>query len=224
MIGQMSTSACEELNAWVPKKINLNIMGGEITILENYPEMLVALSTGRGRIRLVTNGFWGGRGTDTFFDAMRQIQAASCPRIEVAVSQDSWHDKPSHKAISLLKDNNMGIPIIEPGDSSVNDIVPVGRAWDNNLGGYKNTVSRCEDMCNMTITENGMICKCPFGYFPWRHFNETTWEEAQEYVYNWRSEQLKAGMNCRLCMETVQMSLSRDGDVDTSFTEEQVYV
>lgn len=203
-IGQMSVKTCEGINAWVPKKILLNIMGGEITVLFNYPEMLVALARDRYDIRLVTNGFWAGRNNNKFFNTMKQIKAASCPNINVAVSQDRWHKykRPGYLAASLLRKSNHGINLSTSTNWS--DITPVGRAWDNNLLSSNSQIRSCEEMSNITITEDGMVCRCPFGYFPWKHFSETTWDEAQDYVWGWRSEELANGMNCNMCMEAVE--------------------
>lgn len=201
---QMSVGMCERINAWVPKRVLFNIMGGEFTVLDNYPELLVALARGRNCVRLVTNGFWADKSDpDKFFDAMRQVKDSPCPEIDVAVSQDHWHEKQSHRAVLLLKNNDLGVNLIEPGDLGVDDITPVGRAWDNHIIPRGNVQCSCESMSNMIITEDGMLGRCPFGYFPWKHFSETTWVDAQEYIWGWRSEKLSEGMNCHTCMENV---------------------
>lgn len=207
-VGQLSVETCSRINAWVPKQVVLNIMGGEFSVLDNYPEMLVALSNGRRRVRLVTNGFWAGRETDKFFDAMKNIENAGWCVVDVAVSQDKWHKTNASLAIRLLKELKPIINLIQTGDLSVDDITPVGRAWDNNITPRGNIQCSCESMCNMIITEDGMLCRCPFGYFPWKHFTETTWNDAQEYIWGWRSEKLAEGMNCHLCMKIIEDSHS----------------
>ena len=205
--GQMSVATCERINAWTPRKIIPNIMGGEFTVLGNYPEMLVALSRGRRRIRLVTNGFWADNDPDKFFEAMRQIKNASCQTIDVAVSNNRWQTLPGTSAIKLLKNSNVEVNLIDTGDLGIDDVVPIGRAWDNGIIPRGNIQCSCESMCNMIITEDGMIGRCPYGYMPWKHFSETTWADAQEYIWGWRSEKLAEGMNCHLCMEIVKASL-----------------
>lgn len=197
---RMSVEMCEKINRWVPRNILLNIMGGEVTVLPNYREILVTLAKGRGHIRLVTNGYWE-KSPNRFFDTIKQIRNMACLKVDVAVSQDHWHEKQSHLAISLLRDGDNGINLVEPGDIDVGDIAPVGRAWDNMIRPDTVDVHQCEEMSNMIITEDGMISRCPFGYFPWKHFSETTWHDTQEYVWGWRSERLSEGMNCHLCME-----------------------
>lgn len=204
----------------------LNIMGGEFTILDDYPEMLVALARGRHGIRLVTNGFWADEDADKFFDAMRQIHEASCQTIDVAVSNDHWHKQSGDHATNLLVDNNPGINVIHTEDLKVSmgNITPIGRAWDNNLIPRTKLWGSCQLMCNMIITEDGMISRCPFGYFPWKHFSETTWADAQEYIWGWRSEKLAEGMNCHLCMKTVEAARCRVVGNEVPFTEELEHV
>lgn len=211
-IGQLSVKTCGRINAWVPKKVVLNIMGGEFSVLDNYPEMLVAISRGRSDIRLVTNGFWASDNPNKFYDAIKQMQDAGCPEIDVVVSHDSWHGKHGDLAISLLEANNTGITLIKTGELGVDDITPIGRAWDNGIAPNGNIQCSCQSMCNMIITEDGMLGRCPFGYMPWKHFSETTWADAQDYIWGWRSEKLAEGMNCHLCMEIVKASKSRGLD------------
>jgi len=186
-------------------------MGGEVTVLDNYPEMLVALSSGRDRIRLVTNGFFANTVADIgrFVGAMEELVAV-CEHIEVAVSEDQWHSSPGDRAVKLLDENDLGVELVQTGDLGIDDIIPIGRAWDNGLAPRGTVQCSCERMCNMIITEDGMIGRCPFGYFPWKHFSETIWGDAQEYVWGWRSEKLAEGMNCHLCMETVEAARCRE--------------
>lgn len=203
-IGQMSVKTCKKINAWVPKRIVLNIMGGEFSILDNYPEMLVALARGRNHIHLVSNGFW----SHSPFDSNRFLLTLeelinTCQTVDIAISDDDWHELSSHRATELLEDNKSEINIVYPGNLGRNNITPVGRAWDNKIVPRKDTKRSCEIMSNMIITEDGMIGRCPFGYFPWKHFSETTWHDAQEYIWGWRSEKLAEGMHCHLCMETI---------------------
>lgn len=212
-VGQMSVETCKKINAWVPYKVVLNIMGGEFTILDNYPEMLMELVRNRNTIRLVTNGFWShnDKSVNKFFLATRQIKDV-CQNIDIAVQNDRWHKQPGSKIIKLLRENakSLKITVIDGGVLEANDVAPIGRAWDNKIlpAGY--TSRCCEGMCNMTITEDGMICKCPYGYFPWKHFGETTWHDTQEYVWRWRAEKLAEGMDCRACMETIDVTRRKE--------------
>lgn len=202
-VGQMSVEMCEKINLWIPHKVCLNIMGGEFSVLDNYPEILIALAKGRSLIRLVTNGFWSRTSSDSdqFLSTLKELTDI-CKVVDVVVSKDRWHKNSGTFAQQLLeKNNNIGITVVHHKDVSYKDIDPLGRAWDNHIISPKIIRRSCEVMCNMIITEDGMLCKCPFGYFPWKYFSETTWHDAQEYIWGWRSEKLAEGMNCHSCME-----------------------
>lgn len=206
-IGQLSVESCEEINAWVPRtSVVINIMGGEFSILDNYPSILVALAKGRKDIRLITNGFWAHDNILKFFNAMRDVKNVLSGNLEVAVSSDSWHRTRGASAKRFLKDISEYVEIVETSEIFDDDVVPIGRAWDNNIVTARNYRCACEQMCNMIITEDGMLCKCPFGYFTWKHFSETTWEDAKRDILLWREEMLEDGMNCNNCMEKARLS------------------
>ncbi len=212
-VGQMSVKMCKEINAWIPKGIVLNIMGGEFTILDNYPEMLVALAKGRGSIRLITNGYGILKTPRKFLKAIRKIKKSPCHNIRIAVSKDRWHKKYGQDALLLLEKHRsaIGITSIQTnGESEDDSIAPVGRAWDNNISGCNIKQCSCKSICSMIITEDGMLCKCPFGYMPWKHFSETTWDDAQKHIWEWRSEKLADDMNCGSCMEEVKATQRRE--------------
>lgn len=211
-IGQMSLKMCEQINAWVPKRVVLNIMGGEFTVLNNYQKMLKLLAKGRSHIRLVSNGFWSTTpfSTGQFLSTLEDL-VQICKRVDVSTGTDQWHQISTPKAYELLEDNeDIGIKIVSERELYLEDIVPVGRAWDNRIVQEPQNHTSCTKMSNVTITEDGMISKCPYGYFPWKRFNETTWHDAQKYVWDWRSEKLSEGMNCDKCMETVEISRRKD--------------
>lgn len=196
-------------------------MGGEFTVLNSYTEMLVSLARGRHHVRLVTNGYWAGVAPNKFFNTIKQMRETPCDNLDVAVSQDRWHERPSNYAVELLKKHGVEINIVEPIKLEVDDIVPIGRAWDNRIVPSGKVICSCQAMCNMIIPEDGMICKCPYGYFPWKHFSETTWHDAQDYIWGWRSEKLADGMNCQMCMETVDAALCRGVNHKEHLVKEQ---
>jgi len=189
-------------------------MGGEFSVLENYPEMLVELARNRIHVRLVTNGFWGqtADGISKFLNTRKKMMEV-CVRVSICVSTDEWHNSLSYSgAVEMLQAIDFG-PDFTPSTLRIEHIAPVGRAWDNNIAGSDNvhrTHCSCKSMSNMIITEDGMISRCPFGYFPWKHFSKTTWEDAQDYVWGWRSEKLAEGMNCDSCMKIVEASKCLD--------------
>ena len=201
-IGQMTVSMCDQINTWTPDNVFFNVMGGEFSLLDNYPELLLALVRGKKHIRLVTNGFWANQNPDKFFDTLRAIKATEChPKVVICISNDIFHSKSSNNAIMSLRDNASWIKVETTIGFDLNDISPVGRAWDNNMSPEGEIICNCQNMCNMTIIENGMLSLCPFGYFPWKHFTETTWKEAQEHILEWRSRLVAAETRCNTCME-----------------------
>lgn len=204
-VGQMSIETCEKINAWVPPESNLTIMGGEFSILDDYPEMLIALAHNRKAIRLITNGFWShtDKRIKKFLLTMKQI-VVICRQIEIGVSDDGWHRWSGDYALRLIKHNKLGIRPVPMANLSGNNVVPLGRAWDNKISTIPSDMCHCKAKWDIIITEDGMICLCPFGYFPWKHFSKTTWHDAQRHVWDWRLRQLAIGMNCYLCMETVE--------------------
>lgn len=202
-IGQMTVDMCEKINIWTPCGVFFNVMGGEFSVLDNYPELLLALVKNKRHIRLVTNGFWAHQDPDKFLDTLKKIKnETTCQKIEITVSSDIFHrPEQSKHAITLLMDNKDWLMTDTTVGFDTKDVSPIGRAWDNNICPMDTVKCDCHNMCNMTIIENGMVCICPFGYFPWKHFEQTTWEEAQEYIWSWRAEQLVKETTCDTCMK-----------------------
>lgn len=198
-VGHMSVEMCKRINNWLPLSVVMNIMGGEFTILKEYPLILLALAEGRDRVRMVTNGFWARdkRKIRKFMSTMEQLKEV-CPLVEVAVSGDKWHVKSGQPAVDILKDNDVGIELVK--HSWEIELIPMGRAWDNNLPTHEGIAS-CKTMCNLFIREDGMICKCPYGYFPLQQFDETSWFNIQEQIWFWRAGGLVEEMICKSCMQ-----------------------
>ncbi len=207
----MSAQTCEEINRWLPQYVTPNIMGGEISVLDNYPELLTALAKNRLKIRIVTNGLGIDADPETFVKTINTIKQTQLTRITVMISTDKWHDDPGHSAVEFMKEHDILIDRLEYGNIGLEGIVPLGRAYDNrDKIGTMTQDPACLTHCGMIIIENGMICLCPFGYFPWKHFTKTTWDEAQEHILEWRARRIEEGMNCHLCMESVEISHKSD--------------
>lgn len=201
---RMSIETARKVNTWIPKKIAINIMGGELTVLDNYPEIILSLAESRNEVRIQTNGQWAKTkaGLYKFIKAVNQASSI-CARLDVAIADDRWHNQLGTIAKKRFKQCRTNVTLIKNHDIH---LTPVGRAWDNNLIISPNSHASCEIMSNMMVTEDGMISRCPYGYMPWKHFSETTWDDAQDYVWGWRSEKLSEGMNCHACMEIVEAS------------------
>jgi len=181
-------------------------MGGEFSILHNYPDILVALCENRDRIRLTTNGAWGRseKETNKFFDCIDNINASGCVYINITISTDRWHEPLCHKAVEILQNRIVDADWCSLGDYGIDDLTPVGRAWDNKLIPEGPVQCFCATAPSLIITEDGMIHKCPFAYFQWKHFSETTWQDEKKYVWDWRATELAGGMTCVSCMESIQ--------------------
>ncbi|UCG02558.1 MAG: hypothetical protein JSW11_00915 [Candidatus Heimdallarchaeota archaeon] len=199
--GQISIDNCAKINKWLPEKIVMNIMGGEFSILHDYESILIALSQYRLKVGIVTNGFWSKNKHEIsrFISTIKTI-TKTCNEVIVCVANDQWHKK-YPQTESLLRKNKLDIEIQIKEELPIHKIVRIGRAWDNKINKSTSNHQSCRIMSNLTIIENGMITRCPYGYFPWRHFTETSWYDAQEYIWGWRSEKLSEGMTCSLCME-----------------------
>lgn len=202
----MSLKMCHEINIWVPKNIQLNIMGGEVTILENYPELLMALSKDRSCIRIVTNGFGIKNDRDKFFKSIYNIKKMYGCQISIAISNDIWHKPIPINMVEILRNKYLDLIFETNTDLLDNELYMVGRAFDNKIGPTTKGRALCKPCSSITIIENGILMKCPVGYFEFKHFHETTWEEAETEILQWRSKELKRGMDCYHCMTEINKS------------------
>jgi len=208
---RISQITAQEINTWIPEKIPITIMGGELTILTNYPAITTALAKNRHRIRIVTNGQWSKTNAELskFIKTIDEVSCV-CDNVDVVVSGDYWRsnrNNPTQKDFSDFT-TATGVNFIQANSVKVNDLVPLGRAWDNSLITIENnlTIASCKTMPSIMVIESGMIGRCPFGYMPWKHFSETNWDEAQDYIWGWRSEKLAEGMICDSCMQNERLA------------------
>jgi len=175
------------------------ITGGEFTVLDDYPDLLVALSMGRDKVRLTTNGSWSNsdEGVLKFTNTLTRLNEI-CNEVEISVSTDSWHSGSGKLALDILKE----FSVFDIGEIKLQNVAPVGRAWDNLIMPPSIAFTHsCKRISFITVIESGLICKCPYGYFAWENFIDVIYEEAKEYVDSWRSRKLQHRMNCRVCME-----------------------
>lgn len=203
-VGQLSVRDCELLNVWLPSRVRMNIMGGEFTILPDYPDILMALTSGRQRAAIVTNGQWAYdvHAIHTFLSSIDAV-CEVCDEVLVAISDDKWHQKFGRRAQRLYREHNPKAKLIYGVEIPDDKLLPLGRAWDNKLASkvFEVCCGCCRETGQLTAIETGMITLCPMGYFPWKHFSEVSYDDAREYVWRWRAEQLDLGMDCFSCME-----------------------
>ena len=203
-VGQLSVKDCDTLNSWLPKHIRMNIMGGEFTILPEYPEILTALAHNRPKTAIITNGQWADdqHATQKFLSSIDSV-CEVCAEVLVAISDDKWHQKFSKRAQRLFREYNSKAKLISGVNIPDNKLLPLGRAWDNHLfsKNFEVCCGCCRETGQLMVIETGMITLCPMGYFPWKHFSKINYHEARKHVWKWRAEQLDLGMDCFSCME-----------------------
>lgn len=206
-VGQLSVADGALLNSWLPSYVKINIMGGEFTILPNYPEILIALTFGRTKAAIITNGQWAydEPATQKFLSSIDAV-CDVCDEVLVAISDDHWHQRFNKRAQRLYREHNPKAKLISGVDIPDDKILPLGRAWDNKLASrsFEACCGCCRETGQLTVIETGMITLCPMGYFPWKPFNEVTYNTAREYVWGWRARQLDLGMDCFSCMKQDQ--------------------
>jgi len=202
--GHLSINDSQLLNTWLPSHVRMNVMGGEFTIIPDYPEILMALVSGRPKAALVTNGQWAydEQATRTFLSSVDAV-CEVCDEVLVAISDDRWHQKFNKRAQRLYREHNPKAKLIYGVDIPDDKLLPLGRAWDNKLASrsFEVCCGCCRETGQLMVLETGMVTLCPMGYFPWKHFGKVSYDDARSHVWRWRAEQLDLGMDCFSCME-----------------------
>lgn len=202
-VGSISVDDCLKLNIWLPQNIRMNVMGGEVTVLDNYADILFSLLGGRTNGAIITNGQWVNNeiAATNFFRVINDLDNV-CGDLCVAISNDKWHQQYSRRALRLFRENCPSVKLIPGVDINPDQLLPLGRAWDNKLSSAISTsqCGCCRETGQLMVIETGKICLCPMGYFEWKYFWEIDYAKAQEYVWIWRSNQLDNGMDCDKCM------------------------
>ena len=155
----------------------LNVMGGELTLLPNYPELLEAMHF--VPLRIVTNGWWVDheKPRQKLLATIRSMSQQG-PPIYLGISRDRFHPAGvGDRAHAWLTEQNpdfkedWGFTATKDPKEEERAIAPVGRAWENELGdemlrmfgaychAHKNNQS-------MTVLEDGSVTFCEFGAWP----------------------------------------------------------
>jgi hypothetical protein len=161
----------------------LNVMGGELTLLPNYSELLSELIF--APMRIVTNGSWAleAETQDKFLLTVRELSQESSNPIMVSISRDRMHPKGvGEKAYSWMESQRTNsdrwlISTTQDLKEEERAIAPVGRAFFNQLGDGMlrlfGTYCRChENERSMAVLEDGVVTYCPFGAWPMGYLNE----------------------------------------------------
>jgi len=192
-----------EISDWVTNQsVAINVMGGEFTLIPNYPDIVWALVKNRHVIYIVTNGGWitSDKETERFVELIRRLaerpeRKCSGSKFIVGVSVDEFHVDYGTAVCDVLRNENVTLVV----GTHAGNILPVGRAWDNGINIEKPTTS-CDDGPSMTVTEDGMLHYCIFGNTPYKMFHEVTYEQAKRAVFEWRAKRVIEGMTCQDCM------------------------
>jgi hypothetical protein len=154
----------------------LNVMGGEITLLPNYEELLDALHF--TTLRIVTNGWWvnNAKARTKLLSVVRKLTSEGFP-VYFGISRDRFHpagvgDKAMKWLQSQIKVNeDWGFTTTKDPKEEERAIAPVGRAYDNYLGDPILTMFSA--FCaahranqSMTVLEDGRVTFCEFGAWP----------------------------------------------------------
>lgn len=154
----------------------LNVMGGEVTLLPDYPELLEALHF--VPLRIVTNGWWVDhvKARRKLLATVRALSAAG-PPVYLGISRDRYHPPGvGERAHAWLKqqakfNDDWGFTATKDPTEEERAIAPVGRAWWNELG--DEILRMFSPYCKahrhreaMTVLEDGSVTFCTFGAWP----------------------------------------------------------
>lgn len=200
------------IHQWMPRShiTNITAMGGELTLIPNYPELIKILFDGIDQGGIMTNGIFvrNDEAFDTFVDVVRSVITR---QFTVRVSQTQYHsDKEygikAYEKLRLIFENKTGRFVQFSGYQET--IVPFGRAFDNGIGIEK---WRCHPqlgaMCDITmgkillIDEEGFVHLCPLGESRHEHISHDSYDNMYKNIRKWRKDRIEKGMNCLSCSE-----------------------
>lgn len=154
----------------------LNCMGGELTLLPNYEQLLDALHF--VPLRIVTNGWWvnAAKACEKLLSVVRSLSASGAP-VYIGISRDRHHPAGvGDKAMEWLRsqtafNEDWGFTATKDLDEEERAIAPVGRAFQNELGDemlrmFSAYCSAHKHRQSMTVLEDGVVTYCPFGAWP----------------------------------------------------------
>ena len=154
----------------------LNVMGGEVTLLPDYEELLDALHF--VPLRIVTNGWWVGnkKARERLVSAVRRLTGGG-PPVYLGISRDRMHPAGvGDRAMRWLRsqvrfDEDWGFTATKDPEEEAKAIAPVGRAYDNYLGDPVLTMFSAYCAAHranrsMTVLEDGRVTFCEFGAWP----------------------------------------------------------
>ena len=196
----------QQLNGWIPKKRNSNIcvFGGEVSLIPGYERLMQNIFRGHYQGGVITNGVFVKKRT-AFNRFIRMVLDLDVQAFTIRVSQSQFHSKDRYgqEAFEKLKrsfqhERHVFVQLVQ--DLGLR-IIPVGRAYDNNIPTQLQNESMCSIASNnhVFVDENGMIHWCPLGESPHKHFLQCDYHETRKKIMEWRTEITSQGANCLLC-------------------------
>ncbi|KKN99030.1 hypothetical protein LCGC14_0142750 [marine sediment metagenome] len=183
----MTEKMSQQLNEWLPKGVdsNISVMGGEVSLIPNYGDLMRNTFQGHYQGGIMTNGVFV-KQKATLDEFVRVILSLDTQNITIRISQSQFHSKDGYgqEAFEKLKQSfkhKHRIFVQFAGDLGLN-IVLVGRAYDNNVPSKYQDVAMCDNAMNdnMFVDENGIIHWCPLGESPYKHFSQCDYYETRE--------------------------------------------
>jgi lysophospholipase L1-like esterase len=199
----------EQLNKWFPKDHNSNIslLGGELTLIPYYPELLKALCRRVNQAGLITNGVFAKhkKTLDKFIDAIKKLNVN---RFTIRVSQSQYHSQELYGTTAydiLASEFATYDNIYVQYSSELTTLVPFGRAFDLNTDPDNWIIgAMCESALdnNVFVDEKGFVHLCPMGNSPHKHFSEDNYRFIRRELMDWRASKITKGMDCISCSKS----------------------
>lgn len=200
----MTEELADQINAWIPKSLTTNVtmVGGELTLLPNYPELMQTLCQGIDQAGIMTNGVFV-KNDKSFNRFLETIINLPIRNLTVRVSQSQYHTteyglKAYEKLLKALEEvDNRWVQF----SGHLTHIIPFGRAFDNSIGQIIITDAMCESaLGNVTfIDEEGFIHLCPMGNSRHKHISEDSYDNIRIETRNWQTYKVERGMTCLSC-------------------------
>jgi hypothetical protein len=144
------------------------IMGGEFFVHSLWAEILEILSQELKQVRLVSNGDWA-EAPKTAANVIGFLKAH--PQFHVGVSRDQWHtNQHVDRAAELLQQADIPFRVPTAEQTREESLVPVGRhryEWSQFYSMFSCYCTPPERRYSLLIDEQGSICKCGFGSWPY---------------------------------------------------------
>ncbi len=210
----LTEELADQINRWIPPTpANICLLGGEITLVPHYPELVRILSRGIDQVGIVTNGIFA-RSDKTFDRFLETIKSLSNRIVTIRLSQSQFHSTSyGQEAFDKLMqkfENSSKKRHVQLARNST--IIPFGRAYDNRVWFRSpNTLNpinivqgaMCESQVdNIFIDEEGFIHSCPLGGARYKHVSEDSFHKIQKEVRDWQLYRMERGMTCLSCSST----------------------